>query len=605
MKNIFKYLMLLGFAGLCAVACKIAPMDDSHVEEAADIIANPIPALTITVQVTADDAATIKVTSDNPAAYISVLVDEYDEDQTELIDPAKLYAGGYESTAQKLEKYSSDPEKPFTLEVKDLSPNTIYQVYAIAANPKGQLGEIVNAHFLTTDGEVPVADFEGFASKGNQVALEFSEAVAYDEAKPAVATYYALYKGAIGEANVAVKVSGAVAVFTVTLDGENPLPNGACYTISYPAGAFADAVGNPCAAHTSNPGVTSAGEWAPSGLGGRIPVAPFDLVDEDKENTVSKMADATYYFSAPDGCTIAGNAKSAAASMTVTRTANSRTYETVYELAYGTDWGLASATSIILMKPADIDLAPGDHLSLNIAAGSFFDIYGNSSAAASHDYLVSYGYTLADVCGTYQVSGVSYFGAKYDEADWTFTIEESDNPEKGDIMLTSFYGFNLPNPSYGLFDGDTGVVTFAPFFYLGGFVYPDFEYATGKTADCWLDFVGLTYDYLKYWFSGGSQGSNAPVTLNMPASGTLDGISDVWGYEYDAYILPDSGDPADIAEDAESASYDYNFFEITPVSKVVVAPDPVSMRPGIIKACKAAPAKNFVTRAPEAKRIRK
>ena len=615
MKKVFKYLTLLAVVAFCAFSCQTVPPDNSHVDPAADAAAHPIPALSINVTVTADDAATVSVTAEGPAAYISILVDENDEDQTALIDPAKLYAGAYESVAGVVSKY--DANNPASLDLSDLEPNTVYQVYAVTASTSGVVGEIKNAQFTTTDSGIPVPVDGGILGPG-QCGIQFSEGVSYDDSKPATAKYYAYNRirvnssgaitnpGLVGDAHVAVRVAnGAVAVFTVTLDGENPLPDGACYTVSYPAGAFKDPMGNECEALVSAPALDAEGAWDPEGLGGRLETAPFELVDDDAEAQITYLSTPAYTFSIPEGVSLSTVTKTAAASMKVIHINGSRKSETVYDLAYGTEWGAMSATTLILPKPADLVLSGGDELQIAIAANSVEDIYGNPNAAIEHTYGVSFGYTVDDVIGEYLVSGASYFGARYNEADWSFTVAASDDPEKGDIMLTSFYGFNLPNPSYGLFDGDTGVVTFAPFFYLGGFVYPDFEYATGKTADCWLDFVGLTYDYLKYWFSGGSQGSNAPVTLNMPASGTLDGISDVWGYEYDAYILPDSGDPADIAEDAESASYDYNFFEITPVSKVVVAPDPVSKRPGIIKASNAAPVKNFVTRAPEAKRIRK
>lgn len=614
MKNVFKYLILLVAAGFCAYSCQTVPPDNSHVDPAKDAIENPIPGLTIAVSVTADDAATVTVTAAGPAAYISVLVDANDEDESALINPDALYAGKYEAIDGKVEKYNS--ESPLTLELSDLDPNTIYQVYAITASTTGVVGEVKNTSFLTTDSGVPVPVDGGWMG-ANECGLLFSEAVSYDESKPATAKYYAFNNitlsrtgaivnpGLVGDAHVAVEVDDNFVVFTVTLDGENPLPDGACFAVSYPAGAFKDAIGNECAALASAPALDEDGEWDPKGLGGRLDTAPFELLDEDAESTITFLSVAYYSFSTPEGVNLVGTTKAAAASFTVSREKGNVKSEAVYSLEAGKDWGATSATSVILVKPAGMDLAPGDNLKITIAANSLEDIYGNPNAAFGRSYGVSFGYTVDDVIGEYLVSGASYFGARYNEPDWSFTVAASDDPEKGNIMITSFYGFNLPNPSYGLFDGDSGVVTFAPFFYLGGFVYPDFEYATGKSADCWLDFVGLTYDYLKYWFTGGSQGSTALVTLNMPASGTLDGISDLWGYEYDAYILPESGDPADIAEDAESVYYDYNFFEITPVSKVVVAPDPVSKRPGIIKASKAAPVKNFVTRAPEAKRISK
>lgn len=600
MKNVFKYLILLGVAALCAVSCKIAPMDNSHVDAAADVAGNPIPGLTIAVSVTADDAATVTVTADGAAAFISVLVDDSDEDQSALINPTKLYAGSYESVAQKLVKADGNP---VVLEVTDLDPNTTYQVYAITANTNGVLGEIVNAHFLTTDTAIP--EPEKASAKGNAVTVEFSEDITIDATKAPTAKYYAYNKirtntsgaitnpGLMGDAHVTVAYAKDKAgkdvknevVFTVTLDGEKPLPDGACYSVDYPAGIFADAVGNLCEALVTVPALGEKGAWDPEGIGGRIATKAFNLVDDDADGKATTPDAPSFTFSAPEGVIFGNVPKAAAASFTLAHKNGNAVSQTVFTLTYGTDWGLMDTASGILVNPSVGIAVPGDQLSYAVAAGSIEDIYGNPSAALGHSYVVSYGYTVDDVIGTYEVDGVSKWSPTYDEAAWSFTIEASDNAEKGNVMITNFYDFDLPEPAYCNFDVDLGVLTAPAYFYMGGFADVDsidkgedgqWYTADDTYVDVWLDFTAFSYNGFAYAMTAGTQGSLAPLELLMPVSGTFEAISDTWGYYYDEYLLPDSGNPDDIADDAQSINYDYNFFTVVPVSKAAaVAPAPI------------------------------
>ena len=602
MKNIFKYLILLGIAALYAVSCQTVPPDNSHVDPAKDAEAHPIPGLTIAVSVTADDAATVTVTADGPAAYITILVDPYDEDQSALLDPATLYACGYESVACQTFKY--DSSNPASLPLTDLDPNTTYQVYAVTASTTGVVGDIVNANFLTTDHAIPEADIDNFESLGALVALEFSEDVTYDETKPATAKYYAYNNirvdasgaitnpGLVGDAHVDVvyaqgedgKDVKSVIIFSVTLDGENPLPDGACYAISYPAGAFVDAVGNACEALVSEPALDDTGAWAPDGLGGRLATKAFELVDDDADAEVTLVSTASFSFSAPEGVTFGRYTKAAAASAKLVHKEGNAKTSTDYALVVNQDWGLVSVTAGVVSNPALGVAVPGDELSYAIAKGSIEDIYGNSNAELSHNYIITYGYTEDDVIGTYEISGASAYGATYDEADWHLVIEASDNAEKGNVMITCFYDFDLSAaPVYCDWDGDKGIFTAPAYFPLGASI-------TGPYGALYYDWSAFTESYMKYLLSEGSQGANEPeVTLQMPVSGTFESISDIWGYYFEAYSLPASGDPADMEawtdDDWDDAylGYDYNMFEIVPVTKAAAAPAPAPIQKQSIK----------------------
>lgn len=473
MKNIFKYLTLLAGAALCAVACKIAPMDNSHVDPATDAETTPIPALAIEVDVTADDAATVTVTPDNPAAYISILVDEADESEADLIDPTKLYAGSYEAVAGKLVKYDST-SPAVVLELEDLKPNTVYQVYAITASPKGQLSVIANEEFLTTDTVNPKPT--AAESEDNLVAVQFSENIFLDEEKLAGATaaYFAINSGAGALADVKVEVEGKVALFTVTLDGENPLPNGAYYIINYPAGLFVDSFGNPCAAMSSTAGFDSYGDWPKKGIGGRKDTVAFDLTDDDAESLTTLLDDDGYTFTIAEGVEYYGPAEETNVTMTVKHVNGGVSSETTYALEYGADWGEASETQLVLYKPAGMALDYGDQLILSISAGSVEDIYGNSNNAIGHSYLVSYNYSLDDITGTYSFTGASYYGASVDEPEVIIAPSDDEDYDlmvfdlfKSTTCLDDFVSYNAghpytPYPStkfYADFDMDLGILT--------------------------------------------------------------------------------------------------------------------------------------------------
>ena len=250
MKKVFEYLAIFSAAAFVVFSCKPMPEDNSHVDEVVKA-----PAVNITVSNITDYSATVTIAPAGAANYYAFVVDESDTDDTAQLDAKSLYANKYSSVANGLVKYATSNST--TLELDDLDPNTTYQIYAVAGSTTGVVGEIANASFLTTDAGTPKAGTP--SRKENVVTVKFSEDVKYDESKPAEAIYYAYNlavigkdadgkavvenTGAMGAAKVTVAVSGATATFTVTLDGTNPLPDGAYYTIAYPAGAFVDAVG--------------------------------------------------------------------------------------------------------------------------------------------------------------------------------------------------------------------------------------------------------------------------------------------------------------------------------------------------------------------------
>ena len=104
----------------------------------------------------------------------------------------------------------------------------------------------------------------------------------------------------------------------------------------------------------------------------------------------------------------------------------------------------------------DEDPGFGSYVSYKIAAGSIVDIFGNTNSefTAEKLYFCSYGYKLADVLGTYTVTGVAVMDRV--PVSYKLVIAETDDAKKGDLLITNFLGFE--GKLYAGFDPDNGTV---------------------------------------------------------------------------------------------------------------------------------------------------
>jgi hypothetical protein len=139
----------------------------------------------------------------------------------------------------------------------------------------------------------------------------------------------------------------------------------------------------------------------------------------------------------------------------------------------------ATRTKLVL----GLDEAPdfGYYSSFAIPEGVLEDLYGNVNNALDIEGQVfcSYGYTLADVVGNYNVATVDGFTG--DDLATTLTVAESDNAKAGNIMFSSFMG--LPVKIYGSFDFDLGIIHLEKQkISIGGTAY-NFEFYEDPSAD--------------------------------------------------------------------------------------------------------------------------
>ena len=543
MKKVLTYLSALVAGAALVFSCTPLPEDNSHVDEVVKA-----PAVDITVSGIGDYGATVTIAPTGAAAYYSYVIDESAE--AEDLDPDALYAGKYSSVAQGLVKYATSSSKTVILD--DLKPNTTYQVYAVAGSTTGVVGDIVVKSFTTGDTGNP--EISATQRSENVVAAAYSEAVTYDKSKPATAKYYAynlaeisdgelVSNGEVGDASVSVSVNGSVVYFTVTLDGTNPLPDGAYFTVAYPEGAFVDAVGNPAPGMNHVTGLTSSGTLGFGGLYGRIPVKAFELVD-DEEKEIVVPSERNQVYQIPEDVELYEMSRTAAATITVVSTTASKNSTVEYKLVSNQDWGyVPSMGGAVVFYPSDFEISGGDNFTVKIGAGSFVDIYGNGNAELEHSYLYSFNYKLEDIYGTYQNSGETVFSSKSDEDPWTFTLSKSDDDSKGNVMITEYYGFDELE-LYANFDVDKGELTFPVHYsvvYLGGFVNGDYY-----------------FDYSAWSYYSSSSAPN--MTLYMTEAGKFTDGDDYPGYVVDIYAMPESGKVSDIDPEADYLGYNYNMF---------------------------------------------
>lgn len=466
-----------------------------------------------------DNSITFTLAPKGEASYYSYLVDQSDAPQ--VLDSSAVYELGYEgAVATGTIKWTSEtPSSPVT--VNDLEPNTTYQIYAVAGSPTGVPSKVVVASAKTTDEVNPSA---GSASvEDNVVTLSFSEGVTRGDGAVTV-DYYATNTQEfltdpkpVGSLIVAAEdiVSDGSSTVTITVNGA---PAGAFYTVSLAAGAFKDSAGNPTPAETSGVEMTEEGP-APKGIYGYMPTASFEISPVEAESFTDPTEPITTTIDSEYDLAGYGEGNGSVVFQSSGKT-------TEIALTAGVDFGLAQGGLAIFLPEMP---EPGDDVTLTIEEGAFLDIYGNGNAEWTATLKYSYGYTLDDVLGTYNV----YLGNIFTGETGTtvLTIEESDNPESGNVMITTFMGTECQNPIYATFNVDAGTLTIAP--------GQPFAYADDNT--------------IMYFFTCAVSGSSAsldlmtPTVFTMPESGVLSQTYYAVGYvsgssivDWDGYRVLDA-----------------------------------------------------------------
>ena len=424
-----------------------------------------------------DSTVTFTLTPKGEALYYSYAIEASAQDSKP--DSSVVYSGALQTAvADSVIKWTA--EKPSaTITVKGLMPNTQYQIYAVAGSPTGVPSSVSVQPFKTTDNVAPAikSDYDA-----NVLTISFPEAVTRNKDLPLAVKYYGMNTTNIdtgipeGEFQIpedSIKVSASGNSWTISIpvaaeeddeeeDEVTPpaegsaaeghvLPEGALYTVDLPEGAFKDNAGNATEAVTSTVVYEEGLGISPSGIYGQNDASTYEFAKLEASSfndweqfiiveTAGKYAlSVAYPFSTTAAAAVVY--KTGSKSITYTLTANS-------------DFAVIDAGHIAFKLPEAPAL--GADVTISLAAGSVQDIYGNVNAAWTATMKYSYGYTMKDVYGTYSYSCVN--GLTGQQNSGQMVITESDDPKYGNVMFTSFMGYD-ETFLYGTFDPIAGTLS--------------------------------------------------------------------------------------------------------------------------------------------------
>ena len=433
-----------------------------------------------------------------------------------------------------------------SLTIEGLIPYTYYTVYAVATNAQGVISDVATASTLTTDSTAPsIKNYDTEeADSVMYYQILFNDPIKLSgEGDLTLHIYGENYYddttlNCIEINNVVIapeNISDAGGVITVKIPKDYYIP-GALVDLTWPEGFVKNAQDMPCAAFPyTGLYYDAAKEYAltPNGISAQYEYVDFALsffataeeeeafleAQEDEEEIVPE----TVYYSdwqalqmvayARTDAPLADKTKTAKASVSVSDAAGR-------VVSYPVTPGMTQEGNIAIALKEDPGF--GTVATYTIAAGSYVDIFGNENLEYSLDYgayFCSYGYTINDVVGTYNVTGSEYdFTSKEPIAfePKTLTIVKSDDSKKGNVMITNYFGIPCIKPVYADFDVDAGKLTI--------FEWQRF-YATlykgGDTPDDKSD------DVVAYFYH--SSNNEEDLVLNMYESGVLSNPSDSFG----------------------------------------------------------------------------
>lgn len=500
----------------------------------------------VTATVVSDTEITVTVTAAENTHYYGYAVMKGAPGAT----ADKLVAGGYAKdgnvvaqgeagTPQTAQVKYSEETKTVTLELTGLTPLTEYTVYAAAVTEMGVTSEVAVKTVKTTDGTEPTLVSASFAEEDNVLTftVNFNDPVQLTGNGTAKAWFYAEnYYNASGELILYKEVDipadhmaagGKSLLLAVPASAYIP---GAYVAVTFSADLVKNGAGAVNAAYESHTiGYDETGAVQKKGIFGYYDYASWDfsLVDPadlpDTEEGEGNMDDEEeveevepVYFSdwtelmmtayTTSKYPLAGRTGEGGAGVVATES-NGKT------VSYpAKTFGVVSDyVAAVLLAEAP---AYGASISFSIEEGTFMDIFGNVNNAfeAEGAYFCSYGYTLEDIIGSYQYTCASAYSG--DPVTGTWTIAESDDPEKGNVMFTEMYSTECVSNVYAQFDPVSGTLTVPS-----------------------LQLYGANDKYLFAFCSSDNNGkvSDVDVVFAVPQAGVINGQS---GYFGDAVINP-------------------------------------------------------------------
>ena len=456
--------------------------------------------INITPGAQTDSAFTVTITPQAGALYYAYIIDQNDE--AEHLDSATLYKGGYGNTVVKV---ADQPTT--TITINDATPNTTYQVYAVAGSDKGIVGNVVVKSITTTDKFQPGPKTIDRDADNAALTLSFSEAIKRGEGA-VTAKYYKEWDITnpvdVPAEDITVEVSGNAATFAAA-----NIPAGAYLCFSYAEGAFTDMTGNPCGALNSGLNMNT-GKF--TGAYVHVTNKPFDIADA---------------YVAPTSGTPVGDWEAFRGTVTFPydifrndETVEKGDVQVVYvndnrEIAYNLEanqWAV-EGNKLTFVLPAEP--AIGDMIEFTIVEGAVADVYGNPNNEYVSENIewkyVGFVPTKEMLIGPFEVNYISYWSEDGSVSSLgSINIEENTEKENTLIIKNLFIEGSAIEATYDL--------------EMGKLIIAD-DQALGK-------YVDEDGEYTAYFYTADGEDA-ATFTINKDGSLTGDGL---WGI----YVLNDT-----------------------------------------------------------------
>lgn len=451
------------------------------------------------------------------AGYYSWLIVKSDEADPSLqaTNILKQTAGG---VAKGIYEYAKAPQS--TVNVSDLTPYTVYQIYAVASSPDGVVSAIKNVSFRTLDDggkpgptNVALADstvtitFHEPLQKGTgKVYVSYFAKNTLSGHKPlVVAPGFESYnpQDIVINAND-VSVSGKTLVVKLP-----KAPAGAYASITYDAGAVLDLEGNASNAYIRKADTLING--APS-RGITVHIAnknwklhsEFEELDPDTLMSFSVWDDLVISALPDEGTRVAKKISTKIPKVIYNQPGKTSTLDV-------TTWGLISGTPAFFL-PEEPPF--GATVDLNVPSGAYEDVYGNINDAltVADNYIYSYGYTLDDLLGTWQINGINATTGVAITPEIVIIADDPDSDDDNDVMILNMAKniIGVSDIVYAIFDPIMGTLT-----------VPDWQ----KLIVDWAHpTAGITADV--FFSTNGAE----KIVFAVTSPGKITSANEVWGY---------------------------------------------------------------------------
>lgn len=455
------------------------------------------------------DAVSFDLAPSGTAGYYAwLLVESASVDSTlQAVNILKQTASGVDNGI--IEYDAENPQA--TVEVTGLTPYTVYQIYAVASSTDGVVSAVKNASFRTLDdGGTPAPTNVSLADE--TVTITFHEPLQKGTGKVYV-SYFA--KNTVsGDKPLVVKPGFeefnpqdiVVDANDVSVSGSSLMvklpdaPAGAYASVTYDAGAVLDLEGNAVKAYIRKADTLISG--APSrGITVHLANQNWKL-----HGVFDALApDTLVSFSAWDELVISALPDSAT---TVAKRVASKVPTVVYKQPGKTSTLDVTSWGMIGGKPAFLlpeEPAFGAKVDLNVPAGAYEDVYGNTNDAltVANNYIYSYGYNYEDVTGTYDLDVTSYWDGPMPTESGIIIEKDS---ESDDLLIKNLL---LPGTVVkGAFDPVMGTISLED----SQLLVSDVEFSSGVSDIYFVDAEG-----------------SGPVVFQVPAPGMITS-SQMWGY---------------------------------------------------------------------------